>query len=62
MMDTIVEEKSITFKELEKKIFKYVCDIGIEITQKLLEKTKTRRYTSQETKVNTGIKDSVLLQ
>lgn len=36
-MDTIVEEKSITFKELEQKIFKYVCDIGIEITQKLLE-------------------------
>ena len=50
MMDTIVEEKSITFKELEQKIFKYVCDIGVEITQKILENKEKGDTMSQETK------------
>lgn len=36
-MSTIVEEKLISFKALEKKIFKYVCELGCEITQMILE-------------------------
>lgn len=36
-MNTIVEEKLISFKELEKKVFKYVCELGCEITRMLLE-------------------------
>ena len=28
MMSTIVEEKLISFKELEQKVFKYVCELG----------------------------------
>ena len=37
MMSTIVEEKLISFKELEQKVFKYVCELGCEITRIILE-------------------------
>lgn len=36
-MNTIVDENLITFKELEKKIFNYICELGREITQIMLE-------------------------
>ena len=36
-MNTIVKEMLISFKELEKKIFKYVCELGCEITRIILE-------------------------
>lgn len=36
-MNTIVNEKLITFKDLEKKIFEYVCNMAVEITQTILE-------------------------
>ena len=36
-MSTIVEEKLISFKELEQKVFKYVCELGCEITRIILE-------------------------
>ena len=36
-MKTIVEEKPISFKELEQKIFSYVCELGREITTAMLE-------------------------
>ena len=36
-MKTIVEEKLVSFKELEQKVFKYVCELGCEITRVLLE-------------------------
>ncbi|WP_419094250.1 ISLre2 family transposase [[Ruminococcus] torques] len=37
MMKSIVEEKLVSFKELEQKVFKYVCELGCEITRVLLE-------------------------
>lgn len=37
MMNTIVEKNRISFKELEQKIFAYVCKLGREITQIMLE-------------------------
>ena len=37
MMNLIVEDNLISFKELEQKIFCYVCELGREITQILLE-------------------------
>lgn len=37
MMSTIVEEKLISFKELEQKVFKYVCELGCEITRIILD-------------------------
>ena len=30
-------EKEISFKELEKKVFKHVCELGCEITKMILE-------------------------
>ena len=37
MMNSIVEENRISFKELEQKIFAYVCELGREITRIMLE-------------------------
>ena len=37
MMNTIVNEKVIPFKELEKKVFDYVCEMGQMIIQTILE-------------------------
>lgn len=37
MMNPIVEENLISFKVLEQKIFAYVCELGREITQIMLE-------------------------
>ncbi len=37
MMNTIVEEGLVSFKELEQKIYNYVCELGREITQIILE-------------------------
>ena len=37
MMNTIVNDGLISFKELEKKIFAFVCELGREITQVMLE-------------------------
>lgn len=36
-MTSILNEGMISFKELEKKIYKYVCELACEITQTLLE-------------------------
>lgn len=36
-MESIVEEKLVSFKELEQKIFAYVCELGREITRIILE-------------------------
>ncbi len=36
-MNTIVTEKMMPFKELEKKIFDYVCEMGRIMTQVILE-------------------------
>ena len=36
MMKSIVEEKLISFKVLEQKVFAYVCELGRLITQIIL--------------------------
>ena len=37
MMKTIVTEKMMSFKELEKKVFDYVCEVGQMMIQTILE-------------------------
>lgn len=37
MMKSIVEEKLVSFKTLEQKVFAYVCELGREITRIVLE-------------------------
>ena len=49
MMGTIVEEKLISFKELEKKVFKYVCELGCEITKIILESYDDELAASRDT-------------
>ena len=48
-MNTIVEEKLISFKELEQKIFKYVCELGCEITKMMLESYDAELAASRDT-------------
>jgi len=36
-MKSIVEEKLVSFKSLEQKVFRYVCELGREITRIMLE-------------------------
>ena len=38
MMGTMIKEKGITFKQLEKNIFAWVCRIGQEFTKEFLER------------------------
>ena len=49
-MKSIVEEKLVSFKELEQKIFKYVCELGREITQLMLESYDDELAESRDTK------------
>ena len=37
-MESIVKEKLVSFKELEQRIYRYVCELGREITQIILER------------------------
>ena len=50
MMSTIVEEKLVSFKELEQKVFKYICKLGCEITQIILESYDDELAASRNTK------------
>ena len=50
MMKSIVEEKLISFKELEQKIFDYVCELGRDITRIMLESYDEELKTSRDTK------------
>lgn len=38
MMSSMIKEKGVTFKELEKNIFAWVCQIGREFTKEFLER------------------------
>lgn len=37
MMDTMIKENGLTFKELEQNIFKSICEAGQKYTTQLLE-------------------------
>lgn len=50
MMNTIVKEMLISFKELEQKVFKYVCELACEITQIILESYDDELAATRNTK------------
>ncbi len=54
MMNTIVNEKLVSFKELEKKIYSYVCELVREITQQMLESYDEELAKSRDKKVYRG--------
>lgn len=49
-MNTIVKESLVSFKELEQKIFKYVCELGCEITRIILEAYDGELAVTRDTK------------
>ena len=51
MMNTIVDEKLVSFKELEKNIYSYVCELAKEITQSVLESYDKELADSRNTKL-----------
>lgn len=53
-MNTIVNEELVSFKELEQKIFNYVCELAREITQSVLEAYDKELADSRDTKLYRG--------
>ena len=53
-MTTIVNEELVSFKELEKKIYAYLCELGREITQQMLESYDEELAQSRDKKVYRG--------
>lgn len=37
-MNTMIEDKGVTFKTLEQEIFRFVCDLAKDVTEEILEK------------------------
>ena len=58
MMNTSVEEKLISFKTLEQKIFDYVCELGGRLPG-MCWKTMIRSFLFQEIQNNFEIKEGV---
>lgn len=54
MMKTIVNENLVSFKELEQKIYSYVCELGREITQHVLEAYDKELAEARDKKVYRG--------
>ena len=50
MMKLIVDENLLSFKVLEQKIFDYVCELGRQITQQILEAYDTELAESRDKK------------
>lgn len=53
-MNTIVNENLVSFKELEKKIYSYVCELAREITQQMLESYDKELAESRDKKLYRG--------
>ena len=47
-MNTIIEEKQITFKEIEQEIFRFVCALGCELTTEILERYDKELHDSRD--------------
>ena len=62
MYDISLNENGITFKELEKKIYKYACDEACAIMKQILESLDEKLLTERDTKVfrNKGLKQTCL--
>ena len=60
MMKSIVEEKLVSFKTLEQKVFAYVCELGRLITQEILENYDNELARERDKKVyrNKGKRDT----
>ena len=50
-MKTIVEEKLVSFKTLEQKIYKFICAYGAELTRIILEENDDELAEGRDRKV-----------
>lgn len=50
MMESILQENTIHFKEFEKKIFRFVCELGQEIARTMLENYDNHLAKTRDTK------------
>ena len=48
MMSLMIKENGVTFKELEKNIYAWICQIGREFTKEFLERENSIRAGSAE--------------
>ena len=53
-MNLMLDEKGLTFKELEKEIFKLVCEAGRELTKDILERYDQHLHTTRN---KSGLRD-----
>lgn len=47
MMESIIAENGVTFKELEKNIYSWICQIGRQFTSEFLERYDRMVYGRQ---------------
>ena len=52
MYDLSLNEKGISFKELEKKIYKYACDTACELMKSVLETLDQKLMVERDTTVS----------
>ena len=53
-MKLIVDENLLSFKVLEQKIFDYVCELGRQITQQILEAADGKDSTALDSTIETS--------
>ncbi len=61
-MDSIIKENGITFKELEQKIFSFVCEEGRNYTKQILEMYDSYLRDNRDKKVyrNKGLRETTI--
>ena len=47
-MNSIIEEKQVTFKEIEQEVFRFVCKLGCELTTEILERYDKELHDSRD--------------
>ena len=47
MMNSMLDENGITFKKIEKEIFKLICEVGRDLTKDILERYDLHLHTTR---------------
>ena len=59
MMKSMIMENGVTFKELEKNIYAWICEIGRQFTQEFLERYDRLLMESRDKKYRDMAKSSL---
>lgn len=60
-MNTIVNDEPVSFKELEKKIYCYVCELAREITRQMLESYDKELAKKRDKKLYRGSRSGYMI-